>query len=280
MKAALAAALLGAAALAAQWPAEVHGKPTHRLLGGEAEIVAYPHGDVRICGSQGSDLMFDEGPPQCRDGLRAVGVRVAALTSRQQGEPGRWGSLYLAGTYENGTFRVSSQQKWAPPGSGPGPFFETPPCPTPARGWRLVAPTYRQKATIRAYERRYRGDVTSVVYFHDQTIPVVAAFDPARVRRELSRAWARQLCVVRARWSLHALSRARRRMLGLLRAAGNTPRYGWISGAGGLSESDDGQPTTTLEVLVETPALRKLLRAYPSGLVAVDPELAPLPTRG
>jgi hypothetical protein len=65
-------------------------------------------------------------------------------------------------------------------------------------------------------------------------------------------------------------------MLGLLGSAGNDPRYGWIDGAGGLSESDDGQPTTPLEVLVETPALRRLLRAYPPGLVAVDAALQPL----
>lgn len=244
-------------------------------LAGEVLLVAYPHGDVRICGVQAQAL--DLGPPRppaCRNGLRAVGVDVAALTGSAKGKPERWGSLYLVGTYRNGTFRVTTQRKWAPRTSTP--FLEQPPCRRPRGGWRLAAPTFPAPAAVSAYERRHPGDITSLVYFDHSTIAVVSAMHPERVRRELSPSRPSQLCVVRARWSLHLLSQARRRMLGLLGSAGNDPRYGWIDGAGGLSESDDGQPTTPLEVLVETPALRRLLRAYPPGLVAVDAALQPL----
>jgi len=285
MKGALAAALLAGAATAAGCGSATRAhtsvlpvRPVERkLLGAEVQIVAYPGGDVRICGIQGSDLMFDEAPPRCRNGLRAVGVRVSALTSRQQGKPQRWGSIYVAGTIRHGTFFVTSQRKWAPRSApGAGQTFERPPCPTPAGGWRLAPPTYSQEAAIRAYEGSHRGDVTSVVYFRHSTIPVVASFHPSRARAALARAWPRQLCVVRARWTLAALSRARKHMLQLLSSDGNRPRYGWISGAGGIGESDSGQPTTPLEVLIETPALRRLVRSYPPGLVAVDPVFLPV----
>lgn len=247
-----------------------------RLLAAEVEIVAYPGGDVRICGIQGMALDFGPPePPACRNGLRAIGVDVSRLTSRAKGKPERWGSLYLVGTYRNGTFRVGSQRKWAPR-TAEGQTFEKPLCATPAGGWRRVPPTYSQEAGIRDYERRYRGDVTSVVYFHHQTIPVVASFHPARARAALARAWPRQLCVVRARWTLAALSKARKRFVHLLTSGGDTQRYGWISGAGGIGESDSGQPTTPLDVLIETPALRRLLRSYPLGLVAVDPVFQPV----
>lgn len=248
--------------------------PEH-LLAGEVQIAAYRHGGVYICGIQSSDLMFDQ-PPDCRGDLRAVGVHVASLTSRAKGNPERWGTLYLVGTYRGGAFHVSSQRKWAPPGRGPGPFFETPPCATPAGGWRLVAPTYPQKSKIRVYEHRYRRDITSVVYFHQTTIPVISAFHPARVRARLAPFWPRQLCVVRARYPLRAVSRARRRLLALMAERSRTAEYGWINGAGGLSESDQGQPTAPVDVLVETPELRRFVRSEPPGLVVVDAALAPL----
>ena len=252
--------------------------PTSRLLAGQVQVVAYADGDVRICPDYA--IALDLGParpPNCRNDLRAVGVRVDALPSHSTKPRERWGYVYLVGRYRGGTFWVTSQRRSAPKTPGRHPFLATPPCAPPTGGWRLVAPTPAQRDAITAYQRQHRGDITSVAYFHDDTIPTVAATHPKRVRALLGGVWPHQLCVVRSRY-LHALiNRVRARMVRLLESRSTAARYGWISGAGGLSCSERGQPTTPLEVLIETPRLRALLRQTPPGLVVADATFKPVP---
>ena len=52
--------------------------------------------------------------------------------------------------------------------------------------------------------------------------------------------------------------------------------YGWISGAGGISCNERGEPTTPLELLIETPALSAVLARQPRGLVVLDAALHPV----
>lgn len=249
------------------------GKPvTDHLLGAEVLVVAYPNGKVRICGVQTSDLMF--GPPGCPDGPRAVGVRVDALTSRSPTE--RWGYVYLVGIYRNGTFTVTSQGGRPPRSSMPaGSFLRTPPCAPPRRGWRLVAPTEAQRATITKYERAHRGDLVSIAFFHDDTILTVASTHPKPTRAVLSRTWPRQLCVVRAQYSRPLVNQVRARLIRFIKLRPHA-RYGWINGAGGNSVSKNGQPTVSLDVLIETPVLRKLLRHLPPEIVVVQRTFQPV----
>ena len=244
------------------------GKPvTDHLLGAQVLVVAYPNGKVRICGVQTSDLMF--GPPACPTGPRALGVRIDALHSRSSTE--RWGYLYLVGVYRNGTFTVTSQRNRPPRGSAPTPSsLATPPCARPRGGWRLVAPTEAQRDTIGKYERTHRGDLVSIAFFHDDTILTVASAHPKRTRVLLGRTWPRQLCVVRARYSRPLVNQVRSRLIRFFRLR-PLERYGWINGAGGDGVSGRGQPTVSLDVLIETPGLRALLRHMPPGLVVVQP---------
>jgi hypothetical protein len=138
-----------------------------------------------------------------------------------------------------------------------------------------VAPTEAQRNTITTYHRRHARDITSVAFFHHATIPVIASTHPRQTRMALTRFWPRQLCVVPSRYSHSIIERVRKRMVRLLDFGSTAARYGWITGAGGISCNERGQPTTPLEVLLETPRLRAVLRTMPRGVVVVDATLRP-----
>ncbi len=248
---------------------------TRRPLAGYVQVVAFPNADVRICPDYAValDLGLPSVPP-CAHGLRAIGVDVSALTTHIEGHPEEWGYLYLVGRYRSGKFYVASQRPNGPH-APVGPSFASPPCAPPRGGWKLVAPTLAQQNAITAYHRRHARDITSVAYFHHATIPVIASTHPKATRAALSRFWPRQLCVVRSRYSQPTIDRVRKRMVKLLETRWTAARYGWITGAGGISCNQRGQPTTPLQVLIQTPRLRALLRQMPRGLVVVDATLRP-----
>jgi hypothetical protein len=248
---------------------------TGRLLRGYVQVVVYPKDDFRICPDYAIALAGPPSVPPCRDGLPAIGVDFSALTNHIEGHAARWGYLYLVGRYRNGKFYVVSQRRNGPRDLA-GPSFATPPCAAPPGSWRLVAPSEAQRNTIAAYRRRHAGDITSVAFFHDATIPVIASTHPTRTRAALGRFWPRQLCVVSSRYSHATIERVRKRMVGLLATPSAAARYGWVTGAGGISCNGRGQPTTPLDVLIETPGLRGLLRHTPPGLVVVQPTLRPV----
>lgn len=253
--------------------------PHSHLLAGEVQVVAYPHGDVRICPN--TTVLLDRGPPRvpsCTDGLLATGVDVSALKTREKGKPARWGFLYLVGRYANGRFAVKSQRPFAPPTRGHDPFAK-PPCAAPSGGWRLETRTFTQMRALNHYSRlAHHHDLVSVAFFHDATILTIASVDPARTRAVLGPYWPRQLCVVKTRYSRATVRRVRERMVGLLKSPTSSAAraLGWPTGGGGSGVSEAGQPTTELDVLIVTPKLRALLRRQPPGLVVVQAALSPL----
>jgi hypothetical protein len=263
------------------WPSPA-GARHGRLLGGEVQVVAYPHGNVRICTEMFDNLVY--GPPRvpiCANGIRATGVRIGALKGREKGRPERWGYLYLVGRYTSGVFEVTSQRRWAPRTRGHDPFAK-PPCRTPAGGWHVNGINARPFAGMRALNRYYRTthhhDITSVAFFEKGDVLTLASVAPARTRRVLGPYWPRQMCVVKARYPRATVIRVRHRMVGLITGP-NAPRgaaWGWPQGGGGQGVSSAGQPTTELDVFVVTPRLRALLRRQPPGIVVVQPVLAPL----
>lgn len=250
-----------------------------KLLGGYVQVVAYPSGQVRICPDYGVLLgARSTTPPDCSTGLPAVGVQTDALPNQSSNPDERWGFLYLVGTYDGGTFSVSSQSQQAPSGSNPpGPTFGKPPCRRLGVEWGVVHPGPVQFDTIRAYKRRYPRDITSVAMFDNATVATIASTHPRRTFGALEGALPRQLCVVRSRYSLATIWRTRKRMVKLLELQGSAAAlYGWISGAGGISCNDRGEPTTPLDLLIETPALGAVLGRQPAGLVVLDAALHPV----
>jgi hypothetical protein len=79
--------------------------------------------------------------------------------------------------------------------------------------------------------------------------------------------WPPQLCVVEAPYSRATLAGVQARLKRLMGKRPPPAKYGWITGAGGTGVRDSGQPTTFLQVLVETPRLRAFVRRLPHGLV-------------
>jgi hypothetical protein len=253
------------------------GPPAKRgqlLEAPQVQVVAYPDGTVLICPPYIDDGVY--GPPtapSCRGGLKAEGIQVDGLHDHLKGV--RWGRLHLLGVYRDGTFWVRAQSPWR---VAPNPYspFEGPiPCRPPGGGWRIVAPTDAQRATIAAYQRAHRGDLVSVSFFRGGTILVVASSHPARTRAGLARAWPRQICIVRARYSRAFVNRLRMRVIGLMRPMSRSRRYGWVTGAGGYGVNGHGETTISLSVLLETPELRAFLRRLPHGIVTVDSEFRP-----
>jgi hypothetical protein len=268
----LALAGFAAASVSSASPA---GKP----LGGYVQVVAYQSGQVRICPDYGVALgAGSTPPPDCSTGLPAVGVQTDALPNQSSNPDERWGFLYLVGSYDSGTFSVSTQSQQEPPGSNPpGPTFGKPPCRSLSGEWGVVRPPQVQFATIRAYKGRYPRDITSVAMFANGSVATIASTHPKRTFAALERAWPKQLCVVRSRYSLATIWRTRKRMVKLLELQGSAAAlYGWIGGAGGISCNDRGEPTTPLDLLIETPALGAVLGRQPRGLVVLDPALHPV----
>jgi hypothetical protein len=251
---------------------------TGQLLGGYVLVVAYPNGQLRICPDYAIAVDGKAAPPSlCQDGLPVVGVQVDALSNQSTNPAEEWGNLYLVGRYDNGTFQVSSQSNQTPTTSPSGDPFGKPPCRHPDGGWALLSPRTSQENAIRAYKRRYPRDITSVAFFDGGHIATVASTHPQRTRTMLGKVWPKQLCVVRSRYSLARIWRTRKLLIKLLLPPSDAARYGWISGAGGISCDRNGQPVTPLELLIVTPALEAFLLRQPRGLVAVDTTLSPVP---
>jgi hypothetical protein len=279
VKRALALALV----LAAGGFAAAHARgasKTAPLLGGWVQVVAYSDSDVRICPDYAIAVAPRAGGPPsfCSTGLPAAGVQTDALPYHSTNPDESWGFLYLTGTYDSGTFTVSSQSATNQSGPEP-PLLVTPPCPRPRHGWRLVLPTDKQWHALERYQRHHRHDIVGVEMFDGGSnvgaVLTVASTHPRRARKTLRRAWPRQLCVVRSRYSMSQFRHAQKETVNLL-MADDEATYGWVSGAGGSTATNDGQPATSLDLLVETPAVSDVLDTLPQGIVAVDASLHPV----
>ena len=252
--------------------------PRGPLLAGQVQVVRYSSGDVRICPGFATALDFGPAqPPSCASGLRAVGVDASLLSNHARGGTERWGLLYVVGSYRDRVFSVTSQSLHAPPTQPAGSSsFATPPCHAPPGGWLLATRTRTQEKTLEHYSRlAHHHDLVSIAFFDRGSILTVASSSPARTRAVLGPYWRRQLCVVKARYARATLVGVGKRLVHLMTSP-RSAAYGWITGAGGTGVSDDGQPTTGVEVLLETPRLRALLRRLPRGLVVVQATLRPV----
>jgi hypothetical protein len=282
MKAALTAVLAAAAAVTAGCGgshAQVGPAPRAHgpLLGGQVQVVRYSSSNVRICPNFATALDFGPaGPPPCTDGLRVVGVETGMLTEHAKGHTERWGSLYLVGSYRAGVFSVTKQRLHGPAAQPASATFDRPPCATPPGGWVLATRTDAQQRSLEHYSKLAgHHDLVDIAFFDHGSVLTVASSNPARTRRVLGPYWPRQLCVVEARYSRATLVHVGKRLVRLMTSP-RSAAYGWITGAGGTCGNDTGQPTTCVEVLIETRQLRALLGRLPRGLVVVQAALHPL----
>lgn len=255
-----------------------HAVATGRLLAGQVQVVWYSDDDVRICPFVAEALAFGpESPPPCANGLRAVGVDTSLLTEHAPGKTQHWGYLYLVGSYHDNLFTVKSQRLHGPTTQPIGSSLDKPPCPAPRGGWLLTSRTQIQQRTLEHYSHfAHHHDLVSIAFFDHGSVLTVASSDPARTRAVLGPYWRRQLCVVKARYTRATLIGVGNRLERLMTSR-RSAELGWITGAGGTGPlNDDAQPTTSVQVLLETPQLRALLRRLPRGLVVVDAALRPV----
>jgi hypothetical protein len=278
MRATVVAALALLAALAAGCGGSHPVAAKGPLLAGQVQVVWYSDDNVRICPFTAVALDFGPvGPPACSNGLRVIGVDTSLLTEHAPGKTEHWGYLYLVGSYHDDVFTVKSQRLHGPATQPVGSSLDKPPCPMPRGGWVLASRTQLQQRTIEHYSHfAHHHDLVSIAFFDQGSVLTVASSHPARTRRVLGPYWPRQLCVVKARYSRATLVSVGKRLEQLM-GSRRSPELGWISGAGGTGPlNDNAQPTTSVQVLLETPPLRALLRRLPRGLVVVDAALRPV----
>lgn len=253
-----------------------------RLLAGQVQVVWYSSDNVRICPNFATPVDFGPvAPPPCANGLRVVGVDTSLLTEHAQGHTEHWGYLYLVGSYHDNLFTVRSQRLHGPTTQPVGSSLDKPPCPTPRGGWLLTSRTPIQERTIEHYSHfAHHHDLVSIAFYDQGSVLTVASSNPARTRAVLGPYWRRQLCVVKARYTRATLVGVGKRLERLMTSR-RSAELGWITGAGGTGPlNDNAQPTTSVEVLLETPQLRALLQRLPRGLVVVEAALRPVGRAG
>jgi len=162
-----------------------------------------------------------------------------------------------------------------------GSSLDKPPCPTPRGGWLLTSRTPIQERTIEHYSHfAHHHDLVSIAFYDQGSVLTVASSNPARTRAVLGPYWRLQLCVVKARYTRATLVGVGKRLERLMTSR-RSAELGWITGAGGTGPlNDNAQPTTSVEVLLETPQLRALLQRLPRGLVVVEAALRPVGRAG
>jgi hypothetical protein len=266
-------ALAALATLAATAVASASSSP---VVGGSGIVVAYSARDVRFCNGP-MTLALRPGPPRCGDAVRVTGVDLSRLEDRVSRHGTTWGRAYLAGTFGNGTLTVERQGPPKPAVSS-GPSLRRPPCAAPRGGWARGPSSVSAGRALDAYRTRFPADVVSVAIFHPGSgarVVTIASTNPARTRAILGSPFRRRLCVVRSRYQVAVVRRAKASLTALLRRSSSPSGRYEMTGVG-LTVSKQGQPRVLVEALVETSGLRRVVASKPAGLVEVVPWLRPV----
>jgi hypothetical protein len=237
-------------------------------ISGQGEVVAIPGRPVRFCAPVATPEA--QTIETCAVGIDVTGVNLGRLTHRRASAGRVSGLAGLAGTYRQGTLKVTVQSSYvAPPGTTL--IGRQPPCAAPNGGW----PTTRvELAPVQAYAVSHPGVIVESAILRptkdEQVAYVLTAGDPAPVRIALAPALGSGLCVARSRYSAAQLDRTKAAMQALPRI----PALNAITlGTGSLTKA--GQPEILLDVAMVSAALAGAVDAQPAGLVRLTAWLSP-----
>lgn len=251
--------------------------PDGRRIEGTATVLAAPGRPVRLCPPRGT--LFgagwddDAGPPECRDGIPAVGIDLAALDHRQEKDGTVWGGAWVLGVHADGTFTVIDQ---GPPRQRPEEqWLSSVPCPEPPGGWRKGSPSLKALA---AYSKAHPDAIVHERYARPKpghAVLVVAAVGAARVTADLRAAYGSWICVVESKYTKAQVAATREAMSELWQSDGLGAGNSGTSCCG-YTGSPDGQVKIGMEVDFPTPEIDAFVAAQPEGLVKVEYWLAPV----
>jgi hypothetical protein len=255
---------------------------------GRGQVVALPGRPVRLCSGFVPQVAFPSRiPPYCTVGLTLIGADLDRLADRQERNGAVWGLAEVAGVYRDRTVTVTAQD--APPTADPDQKPDAPTlpadCPAPAAGWprrevqalpgidqanRYVAthPEVLGSLSIGYPERTRSGAIGT------QVLLIGTTGDVAEATREVRRWYAGSLCVRSVPHSRAQMLAARAVLTKALFDPARQARYGLTGGAG--ESSVDGDPRTSMMLLVYDERARSLRESAGADLVGVDPQLRKL----
>lgn len=263
---------------------------------GAGRIVAVPGGPVRLCGANVSlaapdassdrqpGLRTDPGGP-CPVGVTLAGVDLDRLSDRQERSGTVSGTAEITGVYRAGTVTVTAQV--APPPdagtAGKGPAFGLPAdCPVPPGGWpRGEVQSLPGIGRATQYVVAHPNVLASVSIAYPeptrsgrpgtQVLLVGTTGDVGTATRDIRRFYAGSLCVRKVAHSRFQLQTARAVLTAALADPARRAGSGLIGGTG--EGVEQGEPYTTMAVLLYTPAADDLRDRAGADLVQVEPVL-------
>lgn len=215
----------------------------------------------------------------CNEALTLSHLDPSQLTtpSAALAAPGILGTATFTGVWYPGHLDVRSQTA-GEPAQTDDTFTDSlkhVPCPTPPGGWRsspggAISPP--DMAGVEDYKAAHPTEVLSVAVFHPAggTVIVLAVTDPAAAEAALAANFTGRLCVVRSRWTTAEVTAVHNAVhqLGL-----TDPTAGLSNG--GTTVSPDGQLAIGVSAIARDPAVDRLLRQAPPGLVQFNALLQP-----
>lgn len=237
-------------------------------VSGQGEVIAVAGQPVQFCAPRA--MPAPATIESCPVGVHVTGVNLGRLTHRRSSAGRVTGLAGLAGTYRQGTLKVTVQSSYvAPPATtrtGPQP-----PCAAPSGGW----PTKPvDLAPVQAYAIDHPAAIVESAILRPAKTEAVAfvltAGDPAPVRAALAPTLGAALCVARSRYTRTQLDRARAAMQALPRVPALNAV---VLGTDALTAG--GQPDVPVTVPVVSPALAEATDAQPAGLVRLTAWLSP-----
>jgi hypothetical protein len=203
--------------------------------------------------------------------VRVAGADFGAVTARFEQDGSVEGWAAVTGTWSADQLRVERQDEPVPKPAVSSRWV-TPPCPAPEGGWPATERRGDIELSYDLGDLTITSAVTAVTLFHsgqNQAVLVVAAADVAAVEAQLRPQLGESLCVVPSRWTQVQLDVVHHHL--------DQRWQQWYLLRLGPQHGEDGQAHIAASLVRVLPEIASWAAALPSGLVALDPWLIPVP---
>lgn len=260
-------------------------------------VLADPKGRMVMCPpypSTGVAIASKEIPtPDCQRSIPVTGVDLAVVTLPGHNSSHRWGQTHIVASWNGAVLTVTSQRL---PDDADRDRSEDLPdsvaCPAPAGGWRVgglqddsaipliqgaVGAGFGALAMGYPHGGPTNTDGTNPSYSMEHTEQVVVVGvtgNNAQATAAIRKVFQGNLCLVRSRTTGAEIGRQNQQILAALGSAGDWARQGVM----GLDEPQNplGTNTNQIEIVVDTPAMEKMLASIDGPPVAVNAWIKPV----
>jgi hypothetical protein len=208
--------------------------------------------------------------PVWKGAVRVAGADFGAVAARFEKDGSVEGWAAVTGTWSGEQLRVGRQDAPVPAPAAQARWV-TPPCPAPDGGWPATGRRGDIELSYDLGDLASSGAATAVTVFHpgqNQAVLVVAAADLAAVEARLRPRLGTSLCVVPSRWTQDQLDAVRDHL--------QQRWQDWNLLRLGPEHGEDGQAHIAAGLVRVLPEIAVWAAALPSGIVALEPWLAPV----